>query len=279
MKNYLHVKQVFVIFGAVALTIVLYLLPVKSFNKKAEKTIPVQPNKRTSYDFKAAIEKAKLSLDNASLKKINFLEGQLKTVNQDNDVLNKLGTHWDELKNPAIAAHYFEMIAKNNPDEKNWLNAAYRYFDAFKLEQDSSIRNVLIEKAIESYSSVLSINAKNLNAKTDLGICYTETSQPMKGIMLLREVIKEKPEHENAQFNLGLLSMKSRQYDKAVDRFQKVIDINPLNLDAYLYLGEVFEQKGDKEKAIHAFEKYKELSKNKAANKQVDIYIKNLKNN
>jgi hypothetical protein len=36
------------------------------------------------------------------------------------------------------------------------------------------------------------------------GLCYAEgTSEPMKGIMLLREVIEKNPDHENARLQPG----------------------------------------------------------------------------
>lgn len=274
-------KQTFAIVGAVLLTVVLYLMPTKPANSTAtaaakhESEIP-----KNKYNFAAALQKAKEHLNADSLKKINDMESRLNTANtNDNVLLITLGKYWDQQKQPGIAAHYFELLAQKQPDEGNWLNPAYRYFDAFKMEQNSSERAALVDKAIACYTRVTEINAHNLDAKTDLGICYTETPQPMKGITLLREVITEKPSHENAQFNLGLLSMKSRQFDKAVDRFQKVIQINSTNMDAYLYLGEAFVQKSDKEKAIDAFKKYNSLCKNEAAKKQVNTYIEKLKNN
>ena len=130
----------------------------------------------------------------------------------------------------ADSARFYESIAVKNNDEKSWLNAAYRYFDAWKMSEDSVDQQVLMQKAIGSYEKVLSINPENLDAKTDLGICYAEgTNQPMRGIMMLREVVEKNPQHENAQFNLGILSMKSGQYQKAAERFAKVLSINPQN--------------------------------------------------
>jgi tetratricopeptide (TPR) repeat protein len=274
-------KQAFAIAGAVLLTVLLYVLPTQpSGSVAASVTKPETRIPTNNYNFKAALQKAKSQLNADSLKKINQLEGRLKPADTGNNVLLiTIANYWDLQKQPGIAAHYFELIAQKNPDEGNWLNPAYRYFDAFKMEANPAERAALVEKAIDCYSKVTEINAHNLDAKTDLGICYTETPQPMKGITLLREVISEKPTHENAQYNLGLLSMKSRQFDKAVDRFQKVIQINSGNMDAYLYLGEAFVEKNEKLKAIEAFEKYNHLCKNEAAKKQVNTYIEKLKNN
>ncbi|MBK7682250.1 MAG: tetratricopeptide repeat protein [Bacteroidetes bacterium] len=96
------------------------------------------------------------------------------------------------------------------------------------MANDSMIQSLLVGKAITNYQKVLELNPNNLNAKTDLGACYADgTSEPMKGIMLLRDVVAADPNHEMAQYNLGMLSVKSGQLDKAIERFQKVPEINP----------------------------------------------------
>ncbi len=269
-------KQIYVITGAIAFLVVLYLAPTKT---EKGKEVTVNAGRKESIRFEDHLDKAKKQIDGESLSEINKLELRLNASNLKDVLLDSLGRKWDVLNRPLIAAHYFEIIANNEPGEKNWLNAAYRYFDAFKMVRDSSVRADLIDKAISCYTKVIEINPKNLDAKTDLGVCYTESPQPMKGIMMLREVIKEKPDHENAQFNLGLLSIKSRQFDKAVDRFEKVLQINSKNIDAYLYLGEAYLQKGDKAKAIANFEKYKSMSKDASTIKEVDLYLEKIKNN
>src|SRR4051812_5466831 len=120
---------------------------------------------------------------------------------------------------PQISAHYYENSAELNPTEKSWINAAFRYYDASHLASDSVVRKQFTDKAVMAYQNVLKINPDNLDAKTDLALCYAEGPAPMQGIMLLREVVAKNPNHEMAQYNLGILSVKSGQYDKAVIRF------------------------------------------------------------
>ena len=52
--------------------------------------------------------------------------------------------------------------------ERSYLDAAFRYFDAFKLAGDSSLKGVLVQKAITNYQEVIKLNPENLDAKTDL---------------------------------------------------------------------------------------------------------------
>ena len=190
-----------------------------------------------------------------------------------------LAQRWDALHQPGISAYYFEAAATKKNDEKSWLNAAYRYFDAFQSSDDSIVRKKMVENAIVSYEKVLEINPKNLNAKTDLGVCYVEGSgEPMKGIGMLREVVTENPEHENAQFNLGVLSMKSGQYVKAAERFEKVLSINPGRKEMYLAAGRAYMMAGNKEKALENFERLKKETSNPELLGQANNYINQISN-
>jgi tetratricopeptide (TPR) repeat protein len=143
---------------------------------------------------------------------------------------------------------------------------------------DSSLRGMMVQKAIENYNKVIEINPENLNAKTDLGACYAEgTGEPMKGILLLREVVSKNPEHEMAQYNLGMLSVKSGQLDKAIERFTKVLEINPKRSEMYFYLGQIYVSKGEPEKAIGYYESFVKKSNDPQAAQEVKKIISDLK--
>ena len=186
---------------------------------------------------------------------------------------------WDKLQMPQISSHYFEINAEKNPDEKSWINVAYRYYDAFRMTDDSTIRSIFVEKAISSYQKVLSFNPENLDAKTDLGLCFAEgTSAPMKGILLLREVVEKNPKHEMAQFNLGILSVKSGQYEKAIERFQKVLEINPSNKEARFLLSRTYSVLGKKDIALENLNMIKD-SNDPRFNEEVQNLINLINNN
>lgn len=245
-------KQILVIVAALAVTVVLYLLPQKTQEVEEMKT-------ESGYSFKGVLAQAKGQLKPEELEPIQKLEEALAKEDGNLLLLDSLGKMWDLALFPVVSAHYFEQIASKEPQEKNWLNAAYRYFDAFKGSDDSTLRSMMVEKAISSYQKVLELNPENLNAKTDLGVCYAEgTAEPMKGIMLLREVVDKDPGHANAHFNLGVLSVRSGQYEKAIERFEKVLETEPSRVEARYLLGRTLIQTGNKDKGI---EQLKQIEK------------------
>ena len=253
--------------SAVVLVGLLFLLPR---HKKGDKVadIPVT----NSFSIDQFEQQAKLSLDTTQLHQIDALNSL-----KEPERFDSLAAFWDRISVPGLAAKYMELLAKGTPTEKSYINAAYRYFDAWKQAQDSLSRDYFVGKAIASYSEVLKINPENLNAKTDLGICYAEgTNNPMQGITMLKEVVEKDPNHENALLNLGFLSVKSGQFDKALERFNKVLQINPSRIDMYVFIGQTYVQMGNNNEAIKSFETYKSLSNNTKAIAEIDSYIKEL---
>jgi len=250
------------------LVLLMYLLPLKQKTKDSEIKKP------SISGFETSLIRIKALLQGTEKVKLSKLESSEGLKNGDTSALKALGVFWDSIGQPVISAHYYGEIAQKYPGEKSCLDAAYRYFDAFKMTENPNERQEMVQKAMEAYQNVLTYNAQNLDASCDLGVLYAEgTSEPMKGIMMLREVIAKNPKHENAQLNLGLLSLKSNQLPKAIDRFQKVIEINPKNDKAGFLLANTYWQSGEKEKAIKSFQELKRRTNNIELKEEIDKYI------
>ncbi len=263
--------------GAVVLVAAIFLLPKTSPKDQPEKKEEVKAENAISFSFEDFISSSKTKIGWDSGNKVSVWEDSIKKNIASSTSYDSIAKAWDEAKVPGISAWYFEQKAVKTGNEKDWLNAAYRYFDAFKIGKDSLEAAYFTDKAVKTYSKVIELNPDNLDAKTDLGVLYAEgTMEPMKGIMLLREVITADPKHENAQLNLGFLSMKSGQFDKAIERFAKVLEINPARIDMYVYMGEAYVRTGNKEKAIENLKLFKNLSNDQAMIKDVDDYIASL---
>jgi tetratricopeptide (TPR) repeat protein len=268
-------KKLLLITGAVALVIVLYLLPTQIVSNKEKVASGVA---QADY-FSRILAEAKSGLKRQELEPLTKLEADLDKANAEGKItlLDSLGHSWQRLQVPALAAHYFDEKAKIQPTEKNEIDAATSYYDAFSIAGDSGLKVYLVQGAIRYYEKVISRNPDNLNAKTDLALCYAEgTNNPMQGIMMLRDVVSKDPRHENAQFNLGILSVKSGQFEKAAERFTKVIDINPKRYDVYFFRGSTYMRLNEKDKALRDFEKVRE-SGNPDLVREADNYIQQIK--
>jgi len=266
--------QVLLISLGLLLVVFIYLTPKNTPNEK-EVEAPLN-SALTDFSFAEYRSNSRNILSWEEGQRSDSLNSIIESASIE--VFDSLAVVYDAINRPGVSAYYFETKASKDNKEKSYLNAAYRYFDAFKISKDSLESAYFVQKAIVNYRKVISINPDNLNAKTDLGVCLTEgTSQPMQGIQMLREVVEADPNHEYAQMNLGFLSVKSGQYEKAIERFRKVVEINPSRLDMYVYLGEAYAQIGDFDNAILNLQIFANLSGEAELVSEVESYIEKLK--
>ncbi len=174
------------------------------------------------------------------------------------------------------AAYYADQLAQTEPQEERQETALNMYYEAFTLALDENKARVLGEKVRYYGDAVLAHRPTDLDAKTKMAMTFLTTSEPMKGILMLREVVEEAPDNELAQYNLGLLSIQSQQYDKAVDRFKKVVSLNPTHLQAQFFLGVSYFESGARKKAREQFERVKTLSDDSEVLANADEYLSKL---
>ncbi|MET4108911.1 tetratricopeptide repeat protein [Hymenobacter sp. UYP22] len=174
------------------------------------------------------------------------------------------------------AGYYLEQVAVVRPGEQAWKRAADQYFEAYSFATTEERQKLLGAKCQELYQKVLKNNPDNLDAKTNLGMAYMSSSNPVQGITLIREVLAADPRNEKALYNLGFLAIQSGQFDKAVERFQELAKVNPENINGQFYLGVSLAKTGAKAEARKAFLKAKSISPDPALATSVDDELKKL---
>jgi tetratricopeptide (TPR) repeat protein len=228
-------------------------------------------------------EVSKTSMEglNASLKSlISDLESQLKSASDDEklELYKKLAQQWDDVNLTTPSSLYYELIAEKEPNFEAWLKAGDKFTDAYQQSMDTLVQPVLVQKAINSYQKADKLKPNTLEVKTGLGIAYVSgTPNPMQGITLLLDVVKQDPKNLKANLNLGLFSMKSGQFDKAVERFKTVIEIAP-SAEAWFYLASSYESMNRNADAIAAYLKTKEIAADPNMSQFVDRKINELSN-
>lgn len=156
-------------------------------------------------------------------------------------------------------AKYSEVRALEVPSLENLIKAGNGYYETFNFAVDPSKRNNLAEKARNYYNRVLEEDPSLLDIKSKLAMTYVVGSEPMTGIIMLREVIEQEPENELAIYNLGILAITSGQLEKAIERFEKLKELDPENPEANFYLGYCLFELGREKESIPFFEKVQEI--------------------
>jgi tetratricopeptide (TPR) repeat protein len=280
----LNKKQIIVIGSVVVLMGILLMLDIQGLvkpdeanDKKTELSSPVNLKEISIEE----VSKSALEGLNANLKSlISKLEAELKAAsdNEKLELFKKLAQQWDDVNLSTPSSMYYELIAQKEANFDSWLKAGDKFTDAYQQSMDTLVQPVLVQKAINSYKKADEINPNTLEVKTGLGIAYVSgTPNPMQGITLLLDVVKQDPKNLKANLNLGLFSMKSGQFDKAVERFKTVIEITP-SAEAWFYLASSYESMDRNADAIAAYLKTKEIAADPNMSQFVDRKINELSN-
>ncbi len=191
----------------------------------------------------------------------------------------KLARTYDSLGFPLASGYYYRLIALKLNDENSWYRAGFNYYEAAATALDTAMQDYATAKTIEAFEKVTAINPNNLEAKNALAICYVKGDMDvMKGVQLLKDVLRLDSTNIDANYTLGVLSMRSGQMDKALIRFQTLTQLQPFNAEFQYYLGECYLDLGNKPEAIKAFETFKQLVPDEEAKKSITTTINNLKN-
>lgn len=282
----LNKKQIIVVGSVAVLMGLLLMLDIQGLVKPSEgEETQSSAAASVATDLKVISleEVSKTSMEglNASLKSlISNLEAQLKSASDDEklDLYKKLAQQWDDVNITTPSSLYYELIAENDPNFDSWLKAGDKFTDAYQQSMDTLIQPVLVQKAISSYQKADKLKPNTLEVKTGLGIAYVSgTPNPMQGITLLLDVVKQDPKNLKANLSLGLFSMKSGQFDKAVERFKTVIEIAP-SAEAWFYLASSYESMDRNADAIAAYLKTKEIAADPNMSQFVDRKINELSN-
>ena len=192
-------------------------------------------------------------------------------------VATTLARRYNGVERFDSAGYYLEQVALAKPSAQNWQQAADAYFQAFSFAATDERVKMLGGKARELYAKVLKDQPGNLDAKTNLGMAYMASENPVQGVSLLREVLATDPRNEKALYNMGILAVQSNQFDKAVTRFQDLVKVNPKNVNGQFYLGVTLARTGAKEEAKKAFLTAKSLNNDPTLAASVDEEVAKLK--
>ena len=108
-------------------------------------------------------------------------------------------------------------IEKNPKDGASLIRLANMYHDARKFEE-----------AVEYYKKGLEVTPKDVDARTDMGICLYEMGMADDAIAQFRTSLSYDPQHWQTWLNLGIVALSSKNDVKtASDAFAKVEEINP----------------------------------------------------
>jgi outer membrane protein len=247
-------SQIIAVFVSLLLAVFLFRLPKVIINQTNKNKLS---DKNSVSEVLPTTKTPQKAVSEIEFSKIQILRKKLAStldVKKRYNFADSLAQIFSRLERFDSASKYTELFVNFKPNLSSYQKAADLYFKAYDLQTEVEAISFFASKSQKYYQKVLEIDAENLEAKCNLAMTYTTSTNPMQAIALLREVLQKEPKNELALFDLGLLSIQSGQFDKALNRFQQLTEINNNNWKAQFFLGIAFLETGKKTDAIRKFE-------------------------
>lgn len=277
-------QQIIVVGGGVALLCLIYFFGRTVPTQKARPVTATTQQDSTAIDIKAILSASRQKLSVSQQEYITRLESSVvrgDVKEQQIKVFKQMAEFWKDSAHALLPFGYYTAeAAKLENSQKNLTFAAQFFLNGIRRQPDPALGRWMALQAKELFEKGLELDPNNDSLKVGLGSCYlfgNISSNPMEGILKIREVAEKDSTNMYAQFMLAQGALISGQMDKAIERLTKVATHEPDNLEAVLMLADIYEGRGNKTEAIHWYEAAKKKLGNPEIISEIDKRIKALK--
>ncbi|MCB0375900.1 MAG: tetratricopeptide repeat protein [Sinomicrobium sp.] len=208
-----------------------------------------------STDISVLLKNAKAALSSAQNGRVFLLEQELAQTELDSakvEKLERLSGTWFEFGEPAIAGYYAQEIAELLGTEESWSIAGTTYTICLQQSTETKVRDYCSGRAIRAFENAISLDPEELAHQVNLALVYTEyppADNPMRGILMLRELNDAHPNNVLVMNTLARLAIKTGQYDRAIQRLERSLELEADNQNTICLLATAYESAGQTEKA------------------------------
>lgn len=247
-------SQIAVITGAIVLFAGLYL----GFDTKPRTPRPAgAPAKMatTATSAESVREKARGRLNPEQTAALAQKESAVETATGTSaklEALKALSGWWYAAGEIPTAGLVAEEVAVLDQSDAAWSVAGASFFNGLRQTQDPVLRQFCAERAVQAFEKAASINPDQVEHRVNLALVFAENpapEDPMKAVMMLRDLEKRHPENPAVYNALGRLAIKTGQWSRAVERLEKAWSLDPSNPNTPCLLAKAYEELGEPEKA------------------------------
>jgi tetratricopeptide (TPR) repeat protein len=252
--------QIVTVAGAFLLFLILYLGfdKVPPSGRDLEKSRMLQME---STSVSNLVREASTGMSTEQRSVIEALDLDLRKVGKDTinmlRILETLAGTWYNSGFSAISGNYAEEIAKIQKTEASWSIAGTTYALCLNQNDSEKIRSFCFKRAVNAFERAISIDPDKIEPRINLAVCYTDfpmPEDPMKGIIMLRELNNTYPKNVQVLNQLGRLALKTNQFERAIERLEEAYNIDPTNKNTVCLLADAYKMAGNGVKALD-FEK------------------------
>jgi tetratricopeptide (TPR) repeat protein len=170
---------------------------------------------------------------------IKLLEKAAIEEPQNAEVPYLTGRAYMDLNNYRKAAAFLEKAVAMDSTKINWIyECGLIYYAIPDYRKSLEFIKLAGDKGYKRTSDYLE----------NLGNAYINVGENDKGIEVLNEVLKKKPEDPELLYQIAQANFKSGKYQQAIDLWDKVLEQDKTNAEALYMIGLSYQKKGEKEK-------------------------------
>jgi tetratricopeptide (TPR) repeat protein len=239
--------------AALALFCLLYF----GFDTKAPEQSKLETSRAIqgeSTAIESLLEEAKTKLGAAQRTSLDAMNMSLEKSTSDKEksaILKKISGFWYAQGDLPVAGDYAEKAATIENTDSSWSVAGATFFSGLTKSTDKTIRDFCSTRAVKAFENAASLAPKDASHRVNVALVYAENpsaDNPMKAVLLLRDLEKTYPNAPSVYNALGRLAIKTGQWQKAVDRFEKSWTLDKSNLKTPCFLVKAYEELGNSAK-------------------------------
>ncbi len=246
--------QYLALFGALVLFLGLYF----GFDTKTDKQKTTEQSRALvgeSTSLETLTADAKAHLEGSQVTEITALEQKAANAASDPEraaALKQLSGLWYRLGQIPVAGGIAEQVAELENADSSWSVAGATFFNGLATSQDPVIRQFCADHAVKAFESAASLAPQNVEYRVNLALVYAENpppDNPMKAVLMLRDLESKHPESAAVYNALGRLAIKTGQWSRAVERLEKAWSLDKINPNTPCLLAKAYEGAGNSVKA------------------------------
>lgn len=196
------------------------------------------------------------SLDPIQRATLTGLDEELSNASTEAEklpILEQLASAWYQAGQAGISGHYAQRIAEaKDSSARAWSIAGTTYSICVQKSTEEKERDFCTQRAIKAYQNAISLEPTIVDHQLNLSLTYTynpPSENPMKGILMLRDLQQKNPENVSILVTLARLAIQTNQLQKAVERLEQAKELEPNNPEPICLLAQVYDRLGLSQKA------------------------------
>ena len=158
-------------------------------------------------------------------------------------LLKELASGYFQAGSPVLSGKTADQIAEIEKTDAAWSIAGATWQIAGTNAKDQATHDFCGKHAIAAFENAVSIKPEEVAHQVNLAAVYADfplPENPMKAVLMLRDLEAKNPENPLVYNALGRLAIKTNQWDRAIARFEKTISIDPKNKQANCLLADAY---------------------------------------